>query len=83
MPFLKSTDSNIRGLAAWIMGLTGLEEARPALEHLMEDGAEFLLYSGHTLEKRSVKELAGEALNIFKNGEIKGPDEYCKKTAYK
>jgi len=81
IPFLKSPDSTVRGLAAWIMGLTGLEEARPALEHLMKDEAEFFLYSGHILEKRSVKELAGEALNIFKNGEIKEPDECCKKNS--
>ena len=71
MPFLKSSDSTVRGLTAWIVGLTGLEEFRSALEHLLEDGAGLLLYSGHILEKRSVKELAGEALNIFKNGKIK------------
>ncbi|MBW1910850.1 MAG: HEAT repeat domain-containing protein [Deltaproteobacteria bacterium] len=62
MPYLKSPDATVRGLAAWIVGLLGLEEARPGLDHLTKDEAEIQLYSEHKLLSKQVRELAEEAL---------------------
>jgi hypothetical protein len=37
IPYLKSPDANVRGLAAWIMGLLEVKEARPSLEQLTDE----------------------------------------------
>jgi len=60
--YLKSDDATVRGLATWVTGLLGLEEARPELEHLTKDEAEIQLYSAHKLLSKQVRELAQEAL---------------------
>ena len=65
MPYLKSRDATVRGLAAWIAGLLGVEEARPDLEQLTEDESEIQIYTENKLINKSVKELAEEALKMF------------------
>ena len=62
IPYLKSPDDTVRGLAAWIMGLLRAEEARPELEQLIEDEAEVQMYIDRRLIKRRVKELAKQGL---------------------
>jgi hypothetical protein len=62
MPYLKSPDATVRGLAVWIMGLLGAGEARPGLEHLAEDEAGLQIYIDRRLIKLRVKDLAVEAL---------------------
>jgi hypothetical protein len=62
MPYLKSHDDTVRGLAAWIMGLLRVQEARKGLEHLTADEAEIQIYIDRKLFVRRVKELAEEAL---------------------
>ncbi|MBW2616468.1 MAG: HEAT repeat domain-containing protein [Deltaproteobacteria bacterium] len=62
MPYLKSPDTGVRGLAAWTLGLLGVKDARPGLEHLTDDEGELQIYLEHRLVKRRVKELAKEAL---------------------
>ena len=62
LPYLESPDANVRGLAAWIMGLFGVEEARSGLKSLTEDGAELQMYIDRRLIKRRVKELAKQGL---------------------
>ena len=62
IPYLKSTDDTVRGLAAWIMGLLRAEEARPELEQLTEDETEVQMYIDRRLTKRRVKKLVDEAL---------------------
>jgi hypothetical protein len=62
IPYLKSPDDTVRGLAAWIMGLLWAEEARPELEQLIEDEAEVQMYIDRRLIKRRVKELAKQGL---------------------
>ena len=52
LPYLGSPDANVRGLAAWIMGLLRAEEARPDLEQLTKDEAEVQLYIDRRLIKR-------------------------------
>jgi hypothetical protein len=62
IPYLKSGDATVRGLAARLMGLLGLKEARAEIEHLTKDETEIQLYSEHKLLRRQVRELAQEAL---------------------
>ncbi len=62
-PYLESGDANIRGLAAWVMGMLGVKEARSKLENLTEDRAEIQVYVDRGFIKCQVKELAEEALS--------------------
>ncbi|UCF83888.1 MAG: HEAT repeat domain-containing protein [Desulfobacteraceae bacterium] len=62
IPYLKSGDVYVRGLAAWSMGLIGASNARSGLEHLTRDEAEIQMYVDRKLIKRKVKELAEKAL---------------------
>jgi len=59
---LKSPDAGIRGLAAWTLGLLGAEGARTQLEVLLLDNAEISLYLNGELVRRSLSDLAKEAL---------------------
>ena len=63
LPYLKSPDATVRGLAAWIMGLLGVKEARQGLERLTKDEAWVQMYINRRLIKVRVKELAEKALN--------------------
>jgi len=63
IPYLKSGDANVRGLAVWVMGLLGAEKARSELELLTEDEAEIDFYSRHEILKKQIKDLAQEALD--------------------
>jgi len=60
--FLSAEDAQLRGLAAWILGLVGAQEARPGLEKLTADRAEVRLYLDWREESSTVSELAGRAL---------------------
>ena len=62
IPYLKSQDATVRGLAAWIMGLLGVVEAYPDLEPLAEDKAEIQINIDRSLIKLRVKDLALEAI---------------------
>jgi len=62
IPYLKSPDPTVRGLAAWTLGLLRAEEARPDLEQLTKDEIEVQMYMDRRLTKRRVKKLVDEAL---------------------
>lgn len=62
LPFLESADAALRGLSARVMGLLGAEESRSALKRLTSDGSELYVFVGGLLRKRTVGELATEAL---------------------
>lgn len=62
LPYLKSMDATVRGMAAWTFGLLGADVARPQLEALLVDEAEVSLYVDRRLVLRSVSDLAKEAL---------------------
>jgi HEAT repeat protein len=62
MPYLFSRDAVLRGLAAWIMGLLGVKDARPGLEQLTDDETEIEIFLERRLVRCRVKELAKEAL---------------------
>ena len=59
---LADREARIRGLAALLLGLLGISEARMDLENLLEDDNEIALYNQGALERRTVGELASEAL---------------------
>ena len=62
LSFLESSDATVRGLAAWALGLLGVEAAKPKLEALLGDGAEISLYLNQTLTRPRLSDLAKEAL---------------------
>jgi hypothetical protein len=62
LSFLESPDATVRGLAAWTEGLLGAEAARPQLEAVLQDDARILVYLDRRLVRRSVSDLAKQAL---------------------
>lgn len=62
---LRSPDAGIRGLAAWAAGLLGAKQARPQVEALFVDNAEISLYLDGKLDRRSLSNIAKEALALF------------------
>jgi HEAT repeat protein len=60
--FLESPDAIVRGLAAWALGLLRAEAARSRLEGLLKDDAEVPIYINGKLIRRSVSDLAKEAM---------------------
>jgi hypothetical protein len=68
VPFLNSSDRMVQGLAAWCAGILEVEEARPALESLVDEEAETLLYRNHDLRRFPTGQLAKEALERLDEG---------------
>ena len=62
MPYMGSPDAGVRGHAAWVMGLLGVEEARARLELLAGDNAEFKMMQDRQVVVRRINDLAKEAL---------------------
>jgi hypothetical protein len=60
--FLSAADAQLRGLAAWILGLVGAQGVRPQLKNLTADGAQVYLYLDWREERCTVSDLAGQAL---------------------
>ncbi|NVM24029.1 MAG: HEAT repeat domain-containing protein [Desulfobacterales bacterium] len=64
LPYLESADAPLRGLAAWTLGLLGAGGARLHLEALLRDEARISVYLDRRLVRRSVRDLAKEALGL-------------------
>lgn len=64
-PYLESKDATLRGLAAWTMGLLGVNTARLQLESLLEDNAEIQIYLNRKLVTCRVSDLAKQALTAL------------------
>jgi hypothetical protein len=62
LPHLESQDEVIRGLAARMMGLLEMKEARPRLRELTQDDASLVIMVGNNLTAVRVRDLAEEAL---------------------
>jgi hypothetical protein len=62
MPYMRSPDAGVRGHAAWVMGLLGVEEARSILELLTGDNAEFQMMQDRRVVVHRINDLAKEAL---------------------
>lgn len=58
-------EPEIRGLAAWALGMTGAYEARAAINKMVEDKEELTLFNGNVFRTVTVGELASEALERF------------------
>ena len=74
-PFLNSSDSSVRGLAAWVLGLIGGEESIAHLKNLLQDGAEIKFYKGHKFQMESVREVVGKALELIRRRAEAGGEE--------
>jgi HEAT repeat protein len=67
LPYLNSSDTTVRGRAAWALGLLNSKEAATGLEKLLDDLSELNLYLNHTLVNETVGGLSHKALaNITK-----------------
>jgi len=64
-PYLESTDANVRGLAAWVMGLLTVDDAGSQLRGLRNDKSQIQIYTDRGLVTCRVMDLAKEALDII------------------
>ena len=63
IPYMKSGDPNLRGLAAWAAGPVCGTESIPHLKQLADDPCELMLYRDGNFDHHSVGQLAREALS--------------------
>lgn len=61
VPLLRDPDPRIRGYAALLLGNARANEARPALEELLNDPETIEIYHGGKLKSKSIGELASAA----------------------
>lgn len=66
LPYLDSTDTMVRGLAAWTFGLLQAHEAIPTLELLRSDSGRVSYFLNRFFSEATVGELAGKALANIK-----------------
>ena len=68
LPYLRSADAVVRGLAAWTLGLLHAKEAVAYLEKLVNDPAQVKIFLNRTFVLDTVGNLANKALaNIAKD----------------
>ena len=66
LPYLRSDDAAVRGLAAWALGLLQAKEAIPGLEQLLSDPGELRHYIKRAFVAETVGSLAQKALANIK-----------------
>ncbi len=66
LPYLDSPDATVRGLAAWVTGLLGVEMARSKLQRLKTDETRIQIYKDHKVIHCRVMDLAEEALSAIR-----------------
>jgi len=62
IPFLQDTDPLVRGCTAWLLGNLGAYEVLEDLDKLRDESHEIYLYENGKLEKKTVGQVASEAL---------------------
>jgi hypothetical protein len=62
IPYLSDSDPLVRGYTAWLMGNLGASEAQEELEKLRGDTHEIHIYKNGEMEKKTVGQVASEAL---------------------
>jgi hypothetical protein len=62
IPLLQDPDPKVRGYAGWALGNLGAHEVLDELEQLREDTHELTIFENGFLEKRSVGQIAAEAI---------------------
>jgi HEAT repeat protein len=65
LPYLESGDAEVRGRAAWALGLLGAGEAADALVKLIDDRGEATIYQQEKLTVHTVGDLAMAALQAL------------------
>jgi len=60
--YLEDSDPTVRGYAGWLMGNLGAREAKGDLEKLLQESHEIEIYENGNIEKKSVGQVASEAL---------------------
>jgi hypothetical protein len=60
--YLDSKDTQVRGLAVWVMGILRIKEARQRLDHMREDDNLVQIYYHHEIVERRIMDLANDAL---------------------
>jgi HEAT repeat protein len=63
VPLLQDPEPEIRGYAAILLGNLGAHEAKDDLTRLAEDSVDMEVYRDGQLEKRTIGQLASEALD--------------------
>ena len=66
-PYLRSRDATVRGLAAWIMGLLGINEASLRLRRHRNDKSQIQVFTERGLITCRVMDLVEQALNAIKH----------------
>ncbi len=61
-PYLNSSDSLVRGLAAWVLGLIGGGESISHLKDLLQDEAEINFYKDQKFRKARIREVVSQSL---------------------
>jgi hypothetical protein len=74
LPYLDSGDAVVRGLAAWVSGLLGIEEAESRLKELENDETEIQVFIDDNFVKRRVSDMAEEALIQMKKSRTVSDD---------
>ena len=64
-PFLADADPRVRGYTAWFFGNMGAYEARDDIEKLLDESHEMTFYEGGIIQKKTVGQVASEALEKF------------------
>ncbi len=65
LPYLKSSEKNVRGIAVWALTNLNPEPAKVALSDLCTDESEVTLYLDGIFNKTTIGQLAKEALQMF------------------
>ncbi len=72
---LDAEEPEVRGLAAWALGMTGASEASGAIKKMVDDSGELSLFDGSVVREVTVGELASEALRRFEQKRKKDDGE--------
>ena len=67
LPYMQTGDPHLRGLAAWAAGALRNKNTAAILNQLRDDSAEFSIYLGGYIMRRSVGEIAQKPLQMVKN----------------
>lgn len=67
IPYLQSSDSAKRGIAAWTLGILCAEKAESRLKELINDSSEIIIYDKSELQVKTVGEIAMESLARIRN----------------
>ncbi len=75
-PYLNSSDSSVRGLAAWALGFIGGGESISHLKNLLQDEAEIKFYKDQKFQRARVREIVSQSLaSIRRRKQVREKEE--------